>query len=248
MNNQIYVYKGEGVNEICFDETMKHLQKFGGRAYQYLQVDASFIKREEAPSLFVFPGGKAVEMGWKARESAKKVNEAVNKGSSFLGFCAGAIVSSSFWNYQLPTMKLSSDDLGEVIFDLGHLAEGPVFLDPFDANSYNYESLVSIHFKPTNKIFKTYWKQGPLFKDRLGQETIAEYVHSSNPNIPSSSLPAVIHTKKGQGPVVCIGNHPELAEWCHKTKFLLSAEDIRANEELLRYSFKLVGVKEPSPE
>jgi Biotin-protein ligase, N terminal len=104
-SHYIFLYNSDGAHPVCVEETTKKL-KANCSKYSVIAVDSSYILRESAPSLYVLPGGSAMQMGIALKSATKKIQSCVQKkGSGMLGICAGAMVACSKWEYLVPTRQ-----------------------------------------------------------------------------------------------------------------------------------------------
>jgi len=252
----IFLYNGAGASPDCVAETQKFLRSTCGK-YSVIPVDFSYMKREAPPALYVFPGGKAMMMGFEIVSSAEKIKQSVRQGSGLLAFCSGAMVVSSQWNYRVPikeapfTAGMTSFDFDQPLL-LGPAAYAPTFVDVICESKDMLEELRPRNAKiesATLGDFRCFWSNGPLF-GKLKAEDVVVASYQSDPSLNPlltriEPLAAVVHRPSSGscGSIVLSGIHPEMAEWAHRNGHPLTDSDIESNRRLFKECCQRAGIE-----
>jgi len=255
ISNNVLIYRGQGADPTCVDATTTKISQLYSRDYSIIQVDQSYLERENNPYLYVLPGGNAMDMGNSLKKVAEKIKNSVNKGSGLLGFCAGAMVATSNWKYHNPCYSPAFGWVNTV--DDEFFADQPRLNFPsITAVGPTYHDLTKVQPDPrlaeivsTDKkqSYHCFWDKGPvLYSSDLKHRIIAQYTYPTNPYIdtinPNTIQAAAIHTLYGLGSIVLLGVHPELTSWAERKGHSFTPYDIEQNDLLFKESCHLVGL------
>ena len=173
-------------------------------------------------ALLVIPGG--ADLGYCQSlngEGNRRIRQYVNRGGSYLGFCAGGYYGSKRCEFEVGKGKMEVVGDRELAFfpDVCRGLAYPGFVYNSEAGArainlrMNKEALADSQHD-LESCFKCYYNGGGVFvngekyADR-GVEVLASYTDSLSVDSGKGSA-AIIYSKVGEGNVVLTGPHPEL--------------------------------------
>ena len=172
-------------------------------------------------ALLVFPGG--ADLGYCRTlngEGNRRISQYVNRGGSYIGFCAGGYYGCSRCEFEVddPKMAVVGDrELGFFPGTCRGLAfQGFVYHSEAGARAAD----LAIHKTTFENVkeelpetFKSYYNGGGVFVDAKklesrGVEILASYTEDLHVDAGEGSA-AVVYRRVGEGHVVLTGPHPE---------------------------------------
>jgi biotin---protein ligase len=172
-------------------------------------------------ALLVFPGG--ADLGYCRTlngEGNRRISQYVNRGGSYLGFCAGGYYGCSRCEFEVDDPKMAVVGDRELQFFPGvcrGLAfAGFVYHSEAGARAANLkvnkDAFASVE-KDMLDTFRSYYNGGGVFVDakkfeNRGVEILASYTEDLHVD-PGEGAAAVVYRKVGEGHVVLTGPHPE---------------------------------------
>lgn len=252
ISRQVAVYAGPGADSTCVQETIGFLQRVCGSRYAVVPMDAAQLAQQRV-DLYVLPGGSMWKMA-EALHRSEKMRSSIRQGSGVLAQCAGAITVSSHAQGSLVMPDLKRKIMVEFanasdLLNLGTRTFNTIGVIPGlqVASDGTRSCLVTIAW--AKEHFPVFWSDGPVIASELpGTTVLAKYPRShpivKHAQLPSGIVPAAaLLTQYGQGRVVSLGVHPELARWYnHHHLHPMSALEIELNEAFLIESLRLAGL------
>ena len=170
-------------------------------------------------ALLVFPGG--ADLGYCRTlngEGNRKISQYVERGGSYLGFCAGAYYASARCEFEAGNKQLEVVGDRELAFYPG-VCRGlafPGFVYHSEAGAKAVELKVSkdsLTEGSVPDIFRSYYNGGGVFVDALkyqdkGVEVLASYTEKLKVDAGEGTA-AVVYCKVGSGAAVLTCPHPE---------------------------------------
>lgn len=209
MSQSIQIYSGVGASNLCVQAWERELKD---------NVDCRFYKIEEFNScysagldrgniaLVILPGGNACEMFDPLIQIAKKINQTISDNSSFLGSCAGAIVSSS-------NSSMQHFDFNPVPFHSKYyMPKSNSVADSENKSALEVEWLPSYgHFSSDQcRLFHAFGPCFPLEKMTDHCRVLAQYKTDGTNRKADQSAAAVLYKPSKATPRLLAGVHPEL--------------------------------------
>ena len=190
--------------------------------YAVLSVEGKAIVEEPwtgTCALLVFPGG--ADLGYCRTlngEGNRRIIQYVERGGSYLGFCAGAYYGSKRCEFELGNKKLEVVGDRELGFYPG-TCRGlafPGFVYQSEAGTKAVElqvSKTSLTKGSVPAVFRSYYNGGGVFVDapnfrNNGVEVLASYTQQLKVDSGEGTA-AVIYCKAGEGAAVLSAPHPE---------------------------------------
>lgn len=211
----IEIYAGPGTDAVAIRHTFYTLKKLIHPTYILRTTTFAEICETswgEDLALFIMPGGVDIPYHQQLRgEGNKNLKNYVERGGSYLGFCAGAYYASQKISFAKGTFQeiIEERELG---FFQG-TAEGPT-LKIWDAQSNSGADLAFIQWIDStgpfdkNQNFMTYFNGGCHF---IQAETIANVTVLARYLTTTLPEPAIIEIVQGKGQVILSGVHCEFA-------------------------------------
>ena len=170
-------------------------------------------------ALLVFPGG--ADLGYCSTlngEGNRRISQYVERGGSYIGFCAGAYYGSQRCEFEKGKKPLEVVGNRELAFYPGTCRglafPGFVYHSEVGARAVELKGLKDSFGKGTvPDIFRSYYNGGgvfvdaPLFKGR-GVEILANFTQKLNVD-PGEGSAAVVYCKVEQGAAILFCPHPE---------------------------------------
>ena len=211
--SSIYLYAGQGTDPFCVQKTIESFNAYLGTPNpQLIPInDPSYITDREwfkSVKAVVIPGGNAAIIRLALGEGGEKIHEFVNQGGSYVGFCAGTYLATSFlykYSRDIPHELFSYNLITPRIASL----RGPLFSE-FDATGrqvpYSEKTgrVVPLEGDAGENEYYVYWNGGGCFErsDPMVQTPLASY-HGRE----GYAAVADYHKK---GAVVLSNVHPEI--------------------------------------
>lgn len=200
------------------------LRRLLSPTYAVLPITGDVIIKEPwsaSCALLVFPGG--ADLGYCRTlngEGNRRISLYVNRGGSFLGFCAGGYYGSSRCEFEVNDKKMAVVGDRELEFYPG-ICRGLAFAG-FEYQSEAGTRAADLKInkavfpeakKDMKETFKSYYNGGGVFVDSQklasrGVETLATYTEDLNVDSGDGAA-AIVYRKVGEGHVVLTGPHPE---------------------------------------
>ncbi|KAK4694483.1 biotin---protein ligase, partial [Lecanoromycetidae sp. Uapishka_2] len=220
----VLVYAGNG----CTVEAVRHcvytLRRLLSPNYAVISIEGKAIIEEPwtgTCALLVFPGG--ADLGYCRTlngEGNRKITQYVERGGSYLGFCAGAYYASKRCEFEEGNKKLEVMGDRELAFYPGPCRglAFPGFVYHSEAGARAVElrvSKTSLTKGSLPDIFRSYYNGGgvfvdaPKYKDH-GVEILASYTQELKVDSGEGTA-AVVYCKAGEGAAVLMSPHPEFA-------------------------------------
>lgn len=210
---------------------MYSLRRLLSPNYAVISIEGKAIIEEPWSSscaLLVFPGG--ADLGYCRTlngEGNRKISQYVERGGTYLGFCAGAYYGSQRCEFEKGNKSLEVIGDRELAFYPG-ICRGlafPGFVYHSEAGAKAVELKVS-KTKLTKGslpgVFRSYYNGGgvfvdaPKFQDK-GVEILASYTEDLKVDSGEGAA-AVVYCKVGQGAAVLSCPHPEFVPYGHKRR------------------------------
>ena len=210
----------------CTVEAVRHcvysLRRLLSPNYAVISVEGKAIIEEPWSStcaLLVFPGG--ADLGYCRTlngEGNRKISQYVERGGSYLGFCAGAYYASGRCEFEAGNKQLEVVGERELAFYPG-VCRGlafPGFIYHSEAGAKAVELKVnktSLSKGSVPDVFRSYYNGGgvfvdaPKYKDE-GVEVLASYTEELKVDAGDGTA-AVVYCKVGEGAAVLTCPHPE---------------------------------------
>lgn len=220
----VLVYSGNG----CTVEAVRHcvysLRRLLSPNYAVISVDGNAIIKEPwtaSCALLVFPGG--ADLGYCRTlngEGNRKISQYVERGGSYMGFCAGAYYGSKRCEFEKGNKNLEVVGDRELAFYPG-TCRGLAF-PGFVYHSEEGARAVELKVSKTGltkgslpDVFRSYYNGGGVFVDapkfqEKGVEILASYTQDLKVD-PGEGTAAVVYCKVGDGAAVLTSPHPEFA-------------------------------------
>ena len=210
----------------CTVEAVRHcvysLRRLLSPNYAVISVEGKAIIEEPWSStcaLLVFPGG--ADLGYCRTlngEGNRRISQYVERGGSYLGFCAGAYYASARCEFEAGNKQLEVVGDRELAFYPG-VCRGlafPGFVYHSEAGAKAVELTVnknSLTKGSVPDVFRSYYNGGgvfvdaPSYKDK-GVEVLASYTEELKVDAGEGTA-AVVYCKVGEGAAVLTCPHPE---------------------------------------
>ena len=210
----------------CSVEAVKHcvysLRRLLSPHYAVISIDGNAVINEPwtaSCALLVFPGG--ADLGYCRTlngEGNQKISQYVERGGSYLGFCAGAYYGSSKCEFEVGNPKLEVIGDRELAFYPG-ICRGlafPGFVYHSEAGAKAVElktSKDSLTKGSVPELFRSYYNGGGVFVDapryrEKSVEVLASYTEDLKID-PGEGTAAAVYCKVGDGAAILSGTHPE---------------------------------------
>ncbi|MCJ1449964.1 biotin holocarboxylase synthetase [Mycoblastus sanguinarius] len=220
----VLVYSGNG----CTVEAVRHcvysLRRLLSPNYAVISIDGNAIIKEPwtaSCALLVFPGG--ADLGYCRTlngEGNRRISQYVERGGSYMGFCAGAYYGSKKCEFEVGHPKLEVVGDRELAFFPG-ICRGlafPGFVYHSEAGAKAVELEVSktgLTKGSLPDVFRSYYNGGGVFVDapkyhEQGVEILANFTEPLKVDAGEGSA-AVLYCKVDQGAAVLSCAHPEFA-------------------------------------
>ena len=214
----------------CTVEAVRHcvytLRRLLSPNYAIISIEGHAIIKEPwtgTCALLVFPGG--ADLGYCRTlngEGNRKISQYVERGGSYLGFCAGAYYGSKRCEFEEGNKQLEVVGDRELSFYPGPCRglAFPGFIYHSEAGAKAVELKVSktAFLKGTlPDMFRSYYNGGgvfvdaPKYKDR-GVEILASYTQELKVDSGEGAA-AVVYCKVGEGAAILSSPHPEYAQY-----------------------------------
>jgi len=210
----------------CTIDAVRHciytLRRLLSNNYAIISIDGNAIIKEPwtaSCALLVFPGG--ADLGYCRTlngEGNRRITQYVERGGSYVGFCAGAYYGSGRCEFEVGNKKLEVVGDRELAFFPG-ICRGlafPGFVYHSEAGARAVELRVSkdsLSKGSVPDVFRSYYNGGGVFVDAVkyeskGVEILAEYTQKMEVEAGQRAT-AVLYCKVGDGGVVLSSPHPE---------------------------------------
>ncbi|KAF2191206.1 class II aaRS and biotin synthetase [Zopfia rhizophila CBS 207.26] len=222
----VLVYSGNGSTTESVRHCLYTLRRLLSPTYAVISITGDVIIKEPwtaSCALLVFPGG--ADLGYCRTlngEGNRRISQYVNRGGSYLGFCAGGYYGTSRCEFEVNDKKMAVVGDRELCFYPG-ICRGLAFA----GFVYHSEAGARAADLKINKAafsdvlaglpetFKSYYNGGGVFVDAnklesRGVQTLASYTEDLHVDSGEGSA-AVVYKKVGAGHVVLTGPHPEFA-------------------------------------
>lgn len=206
----VFIYASSAISHSCVDKLSIQLSNFEVDPTRIVRIDdISYLGREMLKTqqgVLIVPGAKktlSVARELCTVDMKSRIQNAVNRGWSYLGSCAGANISAQDMTINSVVsngMRLSS--IGVPFLGLLHIhATAPAYL--FETLGEKNGRTISVKTSD-GKSFQTYWNEGSSFKI-LDGSVKGEAFYTDIDSNPA----AAITGHYGKGTVVALGIHPE---------------------------------------
>ncbi|KAF2872071.1 biotin-protein ligase [Massariosphaeria phaeospora] len=222
----VLIYSGNGSTTESVRHCLYTLRRLLSPAYAVIPVTGDIIIKEPWTStcaLLVFPGGAELPYCRTLNgEGNRKINQYVNRGGSYLGFCAGGYYGCAKCEFEVddPKMAVVGDrELGFFPGTCRGLAfEGFVYHSEAGARAADlkiHKELFEDVESDLPETFKSYYNGGGVFVDAKklesrGVQILASYTEDLHVDSGEGAA-AVVYRKVGEGHTILTGPHPEFA-------------------------------------
>ena len=210
----------------CTVEAVRHcvysLRRLLAHSYAVISVDGNAIVKEPwtaSCALLVFPGG--ADLGYCRTlngEGNRRISQYVERGGSYMGFCAGAYYGSKRCEFEEGNKRLEVVGNRELAFYPG-ICRGlafPGFVYHSEAGARAAELKVSKNGLTKGAlpdVFRSYYNGGGVFVDAPkfqedGVEILASYTQELKVDSGEGTA-AAVYCKVGNGAAVLTSTHPE---------------------------------------
>ncbi|KAF2500688.1 putative biotin protein ligase [Lophium mytilinum] len=222
----VLVYSGNGSTSESVRHTLYTLRRLLSPKYAVIPISGETLLKEPwtaTCALIVFPGG--ADLGYcRTLDGAgnRKITQFVNRGGSYLGFCAGGYYGSARCEFEVDDKKMAVVGDRELGFFPG-TCRGlafPGFVYQSEAGARAVELEINKSALPSIKntvpgLFRSYYNGGGVFVDakklaERGVEILASFKEELNVDSGDSKA-AVVYRKIGEGSAIVTGPHPEFA-------------------------------------
>ncbi|KAF2745139.1 biotin apo-protein ligase-like protein [Sporormia fimetaria CBS 119925] len=222
----VLVYAGNGSTTESVRHCLYTLRRLLSPTYAVIPIIGDVLIKEPwtaSCALLVFPGG--ADLGYCRTlngQGNRRISLYVNRGGSYLGFCAGGYYGTSRCEFEVNDPKMAVVGDRELSFYPG-TCRGlafPGFVYASEAGARAAELKIHKAALPNAKAtiqdtFKSYYNGGGVFVDAKklesrGVETLASYTEDLNVDSGEGAA-AIVYRKVGDGQVVLTGPHPEFA-------------------------------------
>ena len=204
MTSYVLVYNGPGASEACVEEVVKSLSSFLSHKYDVKLVGPDVIANEpweEYTQCVVFPGGRDLPYCSKLNGHCnRRIREFVEKGGSYLGFCAGAYYGSSRVEFEVGTPNEVIGDRELQLFC--GVAKGSAY-PGYRYSSEEYARAARVDSMEFGSLY-VYFNGGCFFegaKSAPNTEVLAEYADLQET--------AIVKCSVGHGKAILSGVHVE---------------------------------------
>jgi biotin--protein ligase len=176
-------------------------------------------------AMLVFPGG--ADLGYCRTlngEGNRRIKQFVERGGTFLGFCAGGYYGSKRCEFEVGDKKMEVVGARELAFYPGTCRGGafPGFVYHSEAGARAVELKISDAARDgtvTPAVFRAYCNGGGVFVNAphyhdQGVEILASFTEKLNVD-PGEGTAAVVYCKAGEGAAILTGPHPEYVQSSH---------------------------------
>jgi biotin--protein ligase len=222
----VLVYSGNGTTTESVRHCLYTLRRLLSPTYAVVPVTGDIIIKEPwtaSCALLVIPGG--ADLGYCRTlngEGNRRITQYVNRGGSYLGFCAGGYYGTSRVEFEVGDKKMAVVGDRELGFYPG-ICRGLAFAGfVYHSEAGARAADVKINrsafgevLKNVPENFKCYYNGGGVFVDAKklesrGVQTLASYTENLHVDSGEGSA-AVVYRKVGEGHVILTGPHPEFA-------------------------------------
>ncbi|KAF2263751.1 biotin apo-protein ligase-like protein [Lojkania enalia] len=222
----VLVYSGNGSTTESVRHCLYTLRRLLSPTYVVIPTTGDIIIKEPwtaSCALLVFPGG--ADLGYCRTlngEGNRRIYQYVNRGGSFLGFCAGGYYGTSRCEFEVDDPKMAVVGDRELGFFPG-ICRGLAFTGfvyHSEAGARAADLKVHKEVLPNApqgmpETFKCYYNGGGVFVDakkleNRGVQTLASYTEDLHVDSGEGKA-AIIYRKVGGGHVILTGPHPEFA-------------------------------------
>ncbi|KAF2464713.1 class II aaRS and biotin synthetase [Lindgomyces ingoldianus] len=222
----VLVYSGNGSTTESVRHCLYTLRRLLSPTYAVVPVTGDVIIKEPwsaTCALLVFPGG--ADLGYCRTldgEGNRRISQYVNRGGSYLGFCAGGYYGCSRCEFEVDDKKMAVVGERELGFYPGTCRglafAGFVYHSEAGARAADLKiNKAVLPGAPDSmpETFKSYYNGGGVFVDAKklegrGVQTLACYTETLHVDSGEGAA-AVVYRKVGEGHVVLTGPHPEFA-------------------------------------
>lgn len=218
----ILIISGNGATIDSVRHCLYSLRRLLSSKYAVLTVTGDAVIKEPwtaSCALLVFPGG--ADLGYCRTlngEGNRRIIQFVERGGTFLGFCAGGYYGSKRCEFEVGNRKLEVVGARELAFYPGTCRGGAFagFVYHSEAGARAAELSVSESARrDTNMptIFRSYYNGGGVFVDApkyhdQGVEILASFTEELNVSSGEGAA-AVVYCRAGEGAAILTGPHPE---------------------------------------
>ncbi|KAF2006838.1 biotin apo-protein ligase-like protein [Amniculicola lignicola CBS 123094] len=222
----VLVYSGSGSTTESVRHCLYTLRRLLSPTYAVIPVTGDIIVKEPwtaTCALLVMPGGADLEYCRTLNgDGNRRISQYVNRGGSYLGFCAGGYYGSARCEFEVDDPKMAVVGDRELAFYPG-ICKGLAFAGfvyHSEAGARAAEVKIEKSAFPDVKeevadTFKSYYNGGGVFFDakklaNRGVQILASYTEELHVDSGEGAA-AVVYRKVGEGHVVLTGPHPEFA-------------------------------------
>lgn len=217
MSGSIMIYDGNGADKLCVQAWEREINEIvDTRNYKIEKFNKNYTAGFDRGNidLIIIPGGDAYKMA-PINEIADKINDAVTKKASFLGSCAGALITAS---YYLHGDKVCDQGNQFNINPVPHCSKYYMPKSNFSDNPENISALEVEWLSSDNfqsnvcKLFYAFGPSFPLKSLPLNSQVIAQFKTDGNVRKASESAAAVLYRplQTNATPRLLTSVHPEI--------------------------------------
>ena len=220
--NLLLIFAGNGATIESVRHCLYSLRRVLSPRYAVITITGDAVIKEPwtaSCAMIVFPGG--ADLGYCRTlngEGNRRISQFVERGGSFLGFCAGGYYGSKRCEFEVGNKKMEVIGTRELAFYPG-ICRGcafPGFVYHSEAGTKAVELEVSktaLSRGPVPDVFRSYYNGGGVFVDApayqaKGVEILANYTADLNVDSGEGKA-AVVYCKVGEGAAVLTSPHPE---------------------------------------
>ena len=221
-NNVLTDSTGNGTTVDSVRQCLFTLRRLLSSNYAVIPVTGEMIIKEPwtaSCALLVIPGGADLPYCRTLNgEGNRRISQFVNRGGTYLGFCAGGYYGSKRCEFEVGDKKMEVVGDRELAFFPGTCrgCAFPGFVYDSEAGARAAELKVSKTALSSGNVpdlFKSYYNGGGVFVDApkyadQGVEVLASYTEPLNVD-PGEGSAAVVYCRVGQGSAILTGPHPE---------------------------------------
>lgn len=206
MSQSIQIYNGPGASSLCVQAWKRELNQCADtKIYKIEEFNASYTAGLDRGNvaLLILPGGNACDMFDPIVTLATKINQIVADKTSFLGSCAGAIVSASNCSMQR--------------FDFNPIPFHSKYYMPKSDSVSDSENKSAIEVEWQSNPCRLFHAFGPVFpleimadKVRNDSRALVLYKTDGTKRSAYNSAAAVLYQPPGSTSRLVTGVHPEL--------------------------------------
>ncbi|KAF2712062.1 class II aaRS and biotin synthetase [Pleomassaria siparia CBS 279.74] len=222
----VLVYSGNGSTSESVRHCLYTLRRLLSPTYAVIPVTGDIIIKEPwttSCALLVFPGG--ADLGYCRTlngDGNRRISQYVNRGGSYLGFCAGGYYGAARCEFEVDDKKMAVVGDRELGFYPGvcrGLAfEGFVYHSEAGARAADVKIQKELFEGAKGDLpdtFKSYYNGGGVFVDAKklesrGVQVLASYTEDLHVDSGEGTA-AIVYRKVGEGHIVLTGPHPEFA-------------------------------------